>query len=207
MKISEEAFLLAVKNHEMTVLLDQGVYRHLRFAQPNTNYQYFDLITGPGYLLYRGDMGTYEFERLPDMFKFFRSAPHDLIINPGYWGEKLRSICKYNGYRAFDNSKFQFWVQQRVEEWKLEHGVCEGTKWWDEFHEEIETLFEQVYDSHSALAALSDYSFEHSYFMAEDIFGTDIWELDFTDYTNNYLWCCYAIVWGIQQYDAENFKI
>ncbi|HEU4817706.1 MAG TPA: hypothetical protein VFT25_16645, partial [Janthinobacterium sp.] len=31
---------------------------------------------------------------------------------------------------------------------------------------------------------------------------TDFWEVDTKEYTPRFLWCCYALAWGIEQYDA-----
>jgi hypothetical protein len=76
-EITEEVFLKDVEKHEMKVLLDNGLYRHLRFAatgQYSWN-QWFEIITWPGKLAYSGDMGTYVFERIEDMFEFFRVRP------------------------------------------------------------------------------------------------------------------------------------
>jgi len=39
--------------------------------------------------------------------------------------------------------------------------------------------------------------FEHDGFRFEDF-----WEIDCHDYTYSFVWCCYAIAWGIQVYDA-----
>jgi hypothetical protein len=30
---------------------------------------------------------------------------------------------------------------------------------------------------------------------------SDFWEHDLTDFTNRYTWCCYALAWGVSQYD------
>lgn len=86
---SHESFMRDVATHEMTVFRDDGLYRHIRFRRPNTMRTHFDLITYPGYLCYSGDMGTYVFSRLDDMFEFFRT---DRDINPGYWSEKLQAV-------------------------------------------------------------------------------------------------------------------
>jgi hypothetical protein len=32
---------------------------------------------------------------------------------------------------------------------------------------------------------------------------TDLWEYDFKSYTFHYIWCLYAIVWGIRTYDLS----
>jgi hypothetical protein len=47
-KCTEDKFLVDVKAHQMTILRDDGVYRHLRFAKPRTNNQRFDLVTTEG---------------------------------------------------------------------------------------------------------------------------------------------------------------
>lgn len=50
------------------------------------------------YLCYTGDMGTYVFQRLTDMFEFFRTDREykkrnggKLAVNLSYWGEKLQA--------------------------------------------------------------------------------------------------------------------
>lgn len=72
--ITEETFLADVAAHQIHVLRDDGVHRHIRFKRPGTYCMQFDLITWPGYLCYTGDMGTYVFNRLEDMFEFFRTG-------------------------------------------------------------------------------------------------------------------------------------
>ena len=83
-----EQFLRDVDHHNMSVMHESGVYRHLRFRQPDTGNMWFDLVTWPGFLTISGDMGTWTFARLPDMFEFFRDSK--LRINCDYWAEKLQ---------------------------------------------------------------------------------------------------------------------
>src|SRR3954463_11871038 len=76
-------------DHQMTIVHDDGLYRHLRFRNPNRTWNYwFDLITYPGGLTFQGDGESFTFRRLEDMFEFFRQ-PANATINPSYWGEKL----------------------------------------------------------------------------------------------------------------------
>lgn len=76
-------------SHEMTVLHDDGLYRHLRFRSPRRSEFWFDLITWPGCLTIRGDYGdAYTFTRELDMFPFFRGR-RATEINPHYWAQKL----------------------------------------------------------------------------------------------------------------------
>ena len=90
---TEERFLSDIANHQMTVIRDDVVGRHIRFRRPSTICYGFDLITWPGHLCITGDLGTYVFQRLVDMFEFFRADPfyadrhpkQQLFINAGYW--------------------------------------------------------------------------------------------------------------------------
>lgn len=88
-----ERFSRETAGHEMTILHDDGLYRHLRFMNSKDSAYWFDLITVPGSLIFRGDGESFVFARLKDMFGFFRSNPDRLThrINPGYWSEKLTS--------------------------------------------------------------------------------------------------------------------
>lgn len=63
----KDRFLRDIQEHELTVIRDDGVYRHLRFQKPGTSVMYFDLITWPGHLCFTGDMGSYLFSRVRDM--------------------------------------------------------------------------------------------------------------------------------------------
>ncbi len=97
--LTENEFLRDVADHVLEVMRDDGVYRHIRFRKPGTMCMHFDLITWPGYLCYTGDMGTYVFARLADMFQFFRTdrsyAPRTgrrLAVNLSYWSEKLEAV-------------------------------------------------------------------------------------------------------------------
>lgn len=56
-----EKFAKDVEAHEVQVLMDSGVYRHLRVRRSGTYCMGFDIVTYPGYLCYSGDMGTYVF--------------------------------------------------------------------------------------------------------------------------------------------------
>ena len=71
-----------------------GLYRHVRFRDPKRSFYWFDLITWPGALCFRGDMGTWVFVRDTDMAEFFRSSNY---INTGYWAEKV-TAGKTHGY-------------------------------------------------------------------------------------------------------------
>lgn len=93
-----ERFQGDTATHRITVLHDDGLYRHLRFRahhlcndgewRPTSSMYWFDLITWPGTLTINGGCGSFVFSRVTDMFEFFRSK---YGINPQYWAEKLRA--------------------------------------------------------------------------------------------------------------------
>ena len=100
---TEAQFLKDVSGHQMRVIRDDGKHRHVRFEKPGSSCMHFELITWPGYLAYVGDMGSYVFSRLPDMFQFFRMGDGDLnhnerglSINPSYWAGKIEAADRYN---------------------------------------------------------------------------------------------------------------
>jgi hypothetical protein len=59
MKITKETFLRDVKDHQMTILKDDGVFRCIEFRNPADRGTYFFyLTTFPGRLVISGDCGT-----------------------------------------------------------------------------------------------------------------------------------------------------
>jgi hypothetical protein len=108
--------ILPVRPHEMTVLHDDGLYRHLRFMSPDRSSYWFELITWPGCLTVRGDFGdAFTFARITDMFEFFRGRQ----INPVYWSEKV------DGGRArttvYSPDRFKQAVWEHVRAYGQEH--------------------------------------------------------------------------------------
>ena len=101
-----ERFPKDVAEHEITVLRDDGLYRHVRFLRTAVNpetgkrekssFYWFDLITWPGCLAVNGDCGSFLFSRTDDMFEFFRGGQ----INPQYWAEKVRGETRTERYSA-----------------------------------------------------------------------------------------------------------
>lgn len=201
---TKESFLRDVAKHQMTVLREDGVYRHIRFAKPNDSDMYFDLLTYPDGLQYAGDMGTFVFEREKDMFGFFRNGGYpraerqDWGIKPGYWSEKLQALSRFEGgFEEFSPEAFEARVRQFVED-HLDGMLYADEEREDQRAEILDSLDEVLSDLDSKPEAVAYWQLsetEHS-----DIF-TDFHEARCTEYTFHYLWCCYAVVWGIEQYD------
>lgn len=177
--------------HEMTVLLDQGLYRHLRFRRPEASEFWFEIITSPGLLTINGDMGTFTFSRLEDMFQFFRR--HDGGINDYYWHEKLLASDK--PAKTYSASLF---IKRILEDatGQLDDAEAEGEQRTAALAELKESILDCAADEHEATAALNNFSHDLLDF-------TDAWEHDFTEYSLHFLWNLHAIADGITRYDTH----
>ncbi len=101
--ITEERFLRDVAKHEMTIVMDNGIHRNVVFKNPDGSNMWFGLQTWPNNLCFYGDMGTFVFSRLPDMFTFFRKGVDGdtIYINTRYWSEKITASDRNGGVEEF----------------------------------------------------------------------------------------------------------
>ena len=204
----EARFLKDVEKHEMIVIRDDGVNRHLRFKRPGTSAYYFDLITWPGHLCYTGDMGTYVFSRIEDMFGFFRMSdydwnknPHGLSINPGYWSEKIVATNKQGGHEEWDEEEFVRRVNEVRVGW-MRRAREIGVK-----KDDRRALWEAVEDvmadpSEESLCVARIYEFHHRV-GSESFEFMDFFDGSMTRFTFRFMWCCYALAWAINMYDKS----
>lgn len=215
---TEDQFLRDVAEHDMAVIRDDGVSRHVRFRQPDSGNMYFDLVTWPGHLCYTGDMGTYVFQRTTDMFEFFRQdreynekRGRKLSINLNYWTEKLVAVDGNRGggkVKMFDDDKFTRVINEYRVNWMRdakERGLLDKAgrrELWEAVEDEVLGVMEDAgdraqfaaHDFHFSPTALSRRKHGWSF--------DDLFEHDFTEYTHSIVWCCYALAWGIEKYDA-----
>lgn len=177
--------------HEMAVLHDDGLYRHVRFAKPTTGLGWFELVTWPGRLTINGDgaMGCFTFARLEDMFTFFRGDR----INTSYWAEKVQG--DRSGVEDFSEELFREHVLEVVSDNEEEFpGLGDAVK--REIFEDLDGFEE------TARQLVRDFAYRASTERGAPTFQfVDSWEWDLKDYSLSFLWCCYAIQWGIAMYD------
>ena len=212
--LCEQSFLKDVSDHEMQILHEDGVYRHVRFKRPDTGCMHFDLITYPGYLVYSGDMGCFVFSRLRDMFEFFRTDRQyqkgdGLKINKGYWAEKLQAVdgnrSYVEGVKEFDEDKFARNVMENLIDW-IRNYADQTTK--DERRELWDDVIHSVINAdgdsggHRQQIAAHDFTHWVNEEVGEFCFQ-DFFECDCTRYTHRFMWCCYALAWGIKKYDES----
>ncbi|WP_052077523.1 hypothetical protein [Rhodococcoides fascians] len=178
-----------VDKHEMTILKDDGLYRHLRFKRPGSSLYWFDIITWPWHLVIDGDLESFHFSREEDMFPWFESSGD---INPDYWAEKLRGPTASVTYspELFKRAVFErFWEDR---EHRSDRGL-ENAPLWREIRRDLMDIAE--WGEEHVRAALRDFQFDKYVF-------TDSYDMNFRELDHHYLLSCHAINWGIRKYRA-----
>ena len=187
MAISRDRFAEATAGHQMRVLHDAGLYRHLRFRNPDRGEYWYDLITAPGTLTITGDMGDFLFRRVEDMFDFF--GRNSTTINGHYWAQKVVAGIT----EEFDADLYKQNLTQEF--FDVIDNLSHANR--DDLWSDIEWLLLSAGSTESAYQAMSDWS--DSRMPLEDSFETPV-----TSLSTTFLWCCWAIVAGISRYtDAK----
>ncbi|MFB5948420.1 hypothetical protein [Klebsiella pasteurii] len=206
-------FLLDTAEHRLEIFLDNGVYRHLRMQQPGTSCYYYDIITWPGYLTVTGDMGTWTFSRVRDMFNFFDGWTGE--INTHYWSEKLEAgtgcsarelIAKEYDHDAFCSS-LKEWLSDYLTDDEEEPGVD-----WDDESDEPDSDKARIRETVRELYR-ADFSNDWEAYSAINDADwpecIDTWELcanlTYKTYTTYFRWILFAITRAISKY--HNSKI
>lgn len=173
--------------HQMTVLHDDGVYRHVRFAEPGTSLWHFDLITWPGHLTISGDIGQgYTFARIADMFDFFHPIEEPWRINPSYWWEKMPG-SQHDAARKFSADRLKRIAQDTIAEWDLlpaDKARAQGqlNDAWSLVDFEVEYEYRNILDRFEFIPASTT-----SNISGRPIRFYDTWEWDALDFDHHYL--------------------
>jgi hypothetical protein len=194
------SFQASTRHHELAVLRDDGLYRHLRYRGTSSSY-WFDIVTWPGNLAITGDMGSYLFGRAAseDMLEFFRGKR----INPGYWAEKVKAADPEGGVRRYSADAF---LQSVAEEAAGYEDAFPGLTY--TVNAAVTDELFNAEDEGQAREFLNDFEYRPADGDARDdaplaFRFADPWEWDLTDFGFHYLWCCHAITWGITRYDES----
>lgn len=191
--INEDLFL---KNHKMTVLLDCGEYRHLRFKNPKTNNQYFDVITSPSRVIVTGDMDDFIWKS-----DFLSFSPKHLLAGKS---------------KEFSSTALRNEIADRLD------GFCsEISDWYDDYEggeystlEEFEAAFREEVTDYFDSDELDEYrcvsaieGFASSVIPELDIFE-DFW-CDFSADvpTYHYQWCILAVHFAANLYSDREVSV
>lgn len=187
--MNAEQFIADVSNHKMAVKMDNGLYRHLLLRQPGNSNMWFEIVTWPGRLTVSGDMGTWTFDG-------------KMRINADYWSEKIEQGVHggRDEAKVFSEDLFKKELLHRLAGYELPP---------DDLAEVTEALQDEVLNQdckYDLLIAARD--FKHRFDNQPPGEKYRYFQFDSCDlpsgkeYSYHFLWCLYAIVWAIQQYDA-----
>lgn len=197
-----------VAHHQMRIELDQNGYRHLRFAQPNSSFYWFEVITWPSHLMVNGDMGTFVFHASStDMLAFFRSTTG--AINPDYWAQKLLAApASTPGRRlgrefSLDALRHHLWSLGK--DWRREAVLTSRER--ATFKAELAAFLDDLADDESAaLEAADGYAWVSGVGDTFEFDWDDLYDSPFEHHTVHFLWTCHAIVHAITTYDTTKTK-
>ena len=194
----EDMFFNDTKDHVLSIIRNDGVNRHIQFKKPGTICYGFDLITWPGHLCITGDCGTFVFRRIEDMFSFFRididrgRPGYRLPINLNYWHEKVIAESRPGGCKHYSREIFHAAIKEYFDQWAEDQSDEDLKKEiWAKIEDEVLSA-----DENGFMAMNAAMEFDYKDFQFIDFQGTSLQE-----FTYDYIWCCIAIVWGIQKYD------
>jgi hypothetical protein len=136
-------------------------------------------------------MGSFVFNRLPEELEHVGQA----AINPDYWSEKLEAVDRAGGYREYSAEKFHIVVHDHLADMARSESDVDMAEIRRTVADEVLSVADE--GEEAVRRALQDA--EH---LGVEIFS-DTWEWNFQEYTYRFIWCCYALVWGIAQYDAK----
>jgi hypothetical protein len=194
------AFQKDTANHQLTVLHEQGLYRHLRMSAPGTRWGSWDIVTWPGHLATSGDIADgLTFSREPDMVRDFfgrmrGNRPYFSDDAPSidfrYWAEKLQGDQRET-VKAYNHEDFIEFVTDTLTD-RLEAGYDASLT-----QARFDELIAEVNDLEEYEAAAREWLGDH-----EKEFP-DSWEHNFKDYTFHFQVACYAINAAVQAYLAR----
>lgn len=183
-------FLKNVSEHQIEVIKDDGVHRHLRFKAPNTRAYWFELVTWPNRLVITGDMGTYVFARQEDMFEFFGRP--DNGINASYWAEKLIAVDENIPPSEFCAQKARVIFADAIGDWPAEAQSLAFAELDDASYDNVEDFCRFVGEM--------KIDCDGKTYEVDDIWD---WAHTLEDWTIHFMWNLHAIAWGIAQYDKR----
>lgn len=201
MTCTAKRFLHDIRDHKMTIKQDDGLYRHLIFSRPQSSIYQFSLITWPGYLAIAGDCDDFMFTRISDMFDFFRFAGPEYNrsdgINTGYWAEKAVAVSKTSELWSFSEDLFEEAIRSKLNEW-ISGWVLSDAK---EIVRKVKEVLLSGFDNkQEAITAAMDFRCP----VTGNYVFQDFYEHRLDEPSFGYSWACYAIQWGIKQYDLHH---
>lgn len=225
---SHEGFLESTTDHALTVIRDDGVYRHLRVGRPGTGMWSWSVVTWPGHLAITGDVAEgYVFARVTDMLDFFRSGARDgRSIDFRYWAEKVVGRSRTD-LKVFSEDAFLEAVHHDLfVEGQLSEEVEADVRADDPaLADKMAALRQQVWDDAKEVSDpyghdrgfyewLAEYSVEVPEALRDFVYlrhgeeewtpwADDYYEMGLQDWDSNFLIACWALALTVRLWDAH----
>lgn len=186
-------FKASTAEHQLTILHDDGLYRHLRMGKPGTGIWSWSVVAWPWHLYVGGDIGLgLTFSREEDMIPFFDTSGYGDYYGDGspmlqadYWDEKLTAGCR-DAAHTYSSERFLRRVRDLLA---------------DDYDLEPERAERILMDAEGVAQheeTARQWLGEERYFA-----DADAWEWDLKALDHHYLLACYAIVTTVRAYRTE----
>lgn len=191
---ARERFATDAEGATMTVLKDDGLYRHLRFDFPRASWRWCEVVTWPHMVVLRGDLGCWSFSRVEDMFGFFREPSEDVArIDPVHCAEKLVPGGS-DSARVYDAGRAAAYVVQTVADAErpgLSHDV-----------EEVFFGDADLSTENGLREAVARFDERFPHYAIDENFRFPVETWDLRRYSPWFLLSCVVLPWAIGQYDT-----
>lgn len=119
-----QAFVRNTPDHSLTVVKEDGLYRHLRMKNAEgTIYWSWNIITTPGLLMTYGDIANgFMFSRTQDMLEFFSMSGQNQYsdgapwIDVRYWAEKICDSQQRDATKEYSGETFLQHIKDHLSE-------------------------------------------------------------------------------------------
>jgi hypothetical protein len=190
-----------IASHVATIKRNDGLYRHIEFRKPKHGWHHwFEIVTWPNGLIIRGDMETWVFSRVEDMFTFFRGDR----VSPSYWQEKLQ--CARDDAKDFSIDSLKQQAACYLDNWGDDLPPSKRTEIIAELESEIFSRYGD-HDEHEALSELFDCKYQLNPDDRRRVVRFDPCDGPWGKrWSYHYVWCCWAIVWAIAEWEKLTAK-
>lgn len=192
---AKERFAADVRDASMTVLKDDGIYRHLTFTFPRASWSWCEVVTWPHMLVLRGNLGCWSFSRVEDMFTFFREPEDVGRMDPAFWAEKLVPGSS-NSAKSYDAERAAAYIVQTMEENAAQH---------PDLSRDAQDVFFTDTDlgtENGLREAVARFDERFPEYAIDKGFRFPVEQWDLTRYSPWFLLACVVLPWAIGQYDT-----
>ena len=198
-------FLSEVADHNLVVKQDDGLYKHLLLHKPGSFEYAFEVISFPSHIMITGDMGTYCFSRVSDMFRWFIKDGDKSMDSPememSRWFNKLVSVDSQLGAKKKNLGLALRHIEENRDFYLKEY---------PEHKDDIQEAFgELVGCAEMGVDALLTGMYDFEIVLCEEEHRpfSDFEHSTVEAYVSQFAWCCYAINYAIGEYLQSKTKI